>query len=48
MQFLSTVHCVISITFTINIGIATYFVYYNYMYHDEKTSAKYDSFYQII
>ena len=38
--------CVISIIFAMNIGIYTYFAYYNYMYHDEKTSAKYDSFYQ--
>ena len=29
-----------SLFFTINIGIATYFIYYKYKYHDKKTVAK--------
>ena len=35
-----------SVTFTINIGFGTYFVYYKYMYHDKETVAKYDHVYQ--
>ena len=30
----------LSMIFTINIGVATYFVYYKYMNHGEKTVAK--------
>ena len=36
----------ISIIFTINIGIATYFVYYKYMNHNKKTAPRYDYGYQ--
>ena len=36
----------ISIIFIINIGIATYFVYYKYMNRDEEIVSKYDYFYQ--
>ena len=35
-----------SIIFTINIGIATYFVYYKYMNHNKKTAPRYDFVYQ--
>ena len=35
-----------SIIFTINIGIATYFVYYKYMNHNKKTAPRYDYVYQ--
>ena len=35
-----------SIFFTINIGIATYFVYYKYMNHNKKTAPRYDYVYQ--
>ena len=34
------------IIFTINIGIATYFVYYKYMNHNEKIASRYDHVYQ--
>ena len=34
------------IIFTINIGIATYFVYYKYMNHNKKTAPRYDYGYQ--
>ena len=35
-----------SIFFTINIGIATYFVYYKYMNHNKENVSKYDYVYQ--
>ena len=30
------------IVFTISIRVGTYFIYYKYMNHDEKTASKYD------
>ena len=36
-----------SILFTINIGIATYFVYYKYINHNEENISVYDYVYQI-
>ena len=38
---------VISIFFTINIGIATYFVYYKYINHTKENVFVYDYVYQI-
>ena len=35
-----------SITFTINIGIATYFIYYKYINHNKENISKYDYVYQ--
>ena len=35
-----------SIIITINIGIATYFVYYKYMNHNKENVSKYDYVYQ--
>ena len=35
-----------SILFTINVGIATYFVYYKYMNHNKENVTKYDYVYQ--
>ena len=35
-----------SILFTINIGIATYFIYYKYINHNEENVSKYDYVYQ--
>ena len=35
-----------SIFFTINIGIATYFIYYKYINHNKKNISKYDYVYQ--
>ena len=35
-----------SIFFAINIGIATYFVYYKYMNHNKENASKYDYVYQ--
>ena len=35
-----------SITFTTNVLICTYFVYYKYVNRDKETAAKYNSFYQ--
>ena len=35
-----------SIFFTINVGIATYFVYYKYMNHNKENVSKYDYIYQ--
>ena len=35
-----------SILFTINVGIATYFVYYKYMNHNKENTSKYDYVYQ--
>ena len=35
-----------SIHFTINIGIATYFVYYKYINHNKENVSKYDYVYQ--
>ena len=35
-----------SIFFAINIGIATYFVYYKYMNHNKENVSKYDYTYQ--
>ena len=35
-----------SILFTINIGIATYFVYYKYINHNEENVSVYDYVYQ--
>ena len=35
-----------SIFFTINIGIATYFIYYKYINHNEENVSKYDYVYQ--
>ena len=35
-----------SISFTINIGIATYFIYYKYINHNEENVSKYDYVYQ--
>ena len=35
-----------SVLFTINVGIATYFVYYKYMNRDEETASKYGYVYQ--
>ena len=32
--------------FTINIGIATYFIYYKYINHNEENFSKYDYVYQ--
>ena len=41
MQFLQTIYIVlISIAFTINVGIGTYFVYYKYMNCNKKTDRK--------
>ena len=34
------------ITFTINVGIATYFVYYKYINHSKENISKYDYVYQ--
>ena len=45
MQFLHTVH---SLIFTINTGIATYFVYCKYMNHNKITAQRYDYVYQAI
>ena len=36
-----------SILFTINIGIATYFIYYKYINHNEENVSVYDYVYQI-
>ena len=36
-----------SISFTINIGIATYFIYYKYINHNEENISVYDYVYQI-
>ena len=36
-----------SISFTVNIGIATYFIYYKYINHDEENISVYDYVYQI-
>ena len=36
----------LSIFFTINIGIANYFVYYKYMNHNKENAPKYDYVYQ--
>ena len=37
-----------SIFFTINIGIATYFIYYKYINHNKENASKYDDYiYQI-
>ena len=35
-----------SIFFTINVGIATHFVYYKYMNHNKENISKYDYAYQ--
>ena len=35
-----------SIFFTINVGIAAYFVYYKYMNHNKETASRYDYVYQ--
>ena len=35
-----------SILFTINIGIASYFIYYKYINHNEESVTKYDYVYQ--
>ena len=35
-----------SIFFTINVGIAAYFVYYEYMNHNKETASRYDYVYQ--
>ena len=35
-----------SIVFTINVGIATYFVYYKYMNHNKENAFRYDYVYQ--
>ena len=35
-----------SIIFTINIGIATYFIYYKYINHNKENISKYDYVYQ--
>ena len=32
--------------FTINVGIAAYFVYYEYMNHNKETASRYDYVYQ--
>ena len=34
------------ISFTINIGIATYFIYHKYINHNEENASKYDYLYQ--
>ena len=36
----------LSILFTINIGIAIYFIYYKYINHNKKNVSKYDYVYQ--
>ena len=36
----------ITIVFTISIGIGTYFIYYKYINHDKKTASKHDYVYQ--
>ena len=36
----------ITIVFTISIGIGTNFIYYKYMNHDNKTASKYDYVYE--
>ena len=36
----------LSMIFTENIGISTYFIYYKYMNHDKETGAKHDHIYQ--
>ena len=38
MQFLHNSHHTFSLNFTINIGIATYFIYCKYINHDKKSS----------
>ena len=45
----SCILCIVlfSIFFTINIGIATYFVYYKYMNRNKETASRYDNVYQI-
>ena len=41
MQFLQTIYIVlISIAFTINVGIGPYFVYYKYMNRNKETDRK--------
>ena len=35
-----------SLFFTMNVGIAAYFVYYKYMNHNKETASRYDYFYQ--
>ena len=35
-----------SMVFTINIGIASYFIYYKYLNHNEENVSKYDYVYQ--
>ena len=46
-KFWCTIYVVlISIVFTICIGISTYFVYYKYMNHSKKTALKYDYVYR--
>ena len=35
-----------SISFTVNIGIATYFIYYKYINHNEENVSKYDYVFQ--
>ena len=46
MQFLHMYIVLFSIIFTINIGIATYFVYYKYMNHNKKAAPRYDYVYE--
>ena len=38
MQFLNTVHCIIFISFRINVGIGTYFAYYRHVNRYRETS----------
>ena len=40
-------HCVIFNIFAINIGVATYFVYYKYINHNKENVSVYDYVYQI-
>ena len=37
----------VSINFTINIGIATYFVYYKYVNRNKENASRYDYVYQV-
>ena len=44
----SCILCIVlfSIFFTVNIGIANYFIYYKYISHNEENVCKYDYVYQ--
>ena len=46
MQFLHTVHCVAFNSFTVDVGIRTYFVYYKYTNCKKEKISRYDDVYQ--